>query len=303
MTPLSHHAELAQARAHDHVDTETAGGVTIATLRKRIGRTEGVALVLPPQRQRATHGRFGPTVPRCRRRDGYPARHGPVQRPGRGPERTNVVRDSAGQPAPAAGRGRAGGAQQPRSKVGRVADGGERAPPRCADAADEGRSRVDADVKSRDGGAAPGADGIDGIADAGRGAHLLVRIQGQGHRRSPDRPGSPRSGPPREVLPADDRRDPNKAVACPAGRHGRQPRALGSGRGSRMDIEMGATLLAGTAQPVDQAGDHRHRPSCGGAYDRQTRPGSGGSAAARCARPRPEDRGRRATGQAGPAAP
>jgi hypothetical protein len=84
---------------------------------------------------------------------------------------------------------------------------------------------------------------------------------------------------------------------------GRQPPPVGHRRGPRLDLGMGTALLARTAQPVNQAVGHRQRPSRGGGGDRTTRPGPWGPAAARCARPRPEDRGGRATGQAGPPAP
>jgi hypothetical protein len=78
-----------------------------------------------------------------------------------------------------------------------------------------------------------------------------------------------------------------------------QSRSLGYRSGSRLDLPVGTPLLADTTGSNDQTILHRHPPSCGRGGDRKARPGAQGSAATRCDRPRPEDRGRRATGQAG----
>jgi hypothetical protein len=114
--------------------------------------------------------------------------------------------------------------------------------------------------------------------------------------------GDTRARAARQAVPPGGRGNPDPSVPHPAGRDGRQPRAVGHRHGSRLDLGVGATLLATAPPTVDQAVGHRQRPSRGGGGDRPTRPGPWGPAAARCARPRPEDRGWRATGQAGPQA-
>jgi hypothetical protein len=108
---------------------------------------------------------------------------------------------------------------------------------------------------------------------------------------------------PRQVVPQDRRGDAGPSFPNVLGRNGRQRRALGDRGRSRLDLQVGTAVLADPAPPHDQIVDRRHPPSRGGSGNRQTWPGRRGPATARCARSRPEDRGWRATGQAGPAAP
>ena len=78
---------------------------------------------------------------------------------------------------------------------------------------------------------------------------------------------------------------------------------MGHRGGPRLDLQVGATVLVSPAQPDNQILDHHHTSARGGGGDRPTWPGSPRPATAGCGRPRPEDRGWRATGQTGPTVP
>ena len=132
----------------------------------------------------------------------------------------------------------------------------------------------------------------------------LHRGRGPGfHRCSPDRPRDPWAWAPRPMLPQDHLGNAHSSLPKFPGRNGRQRRPMGHRGGPRLDLQVGATVLVSPAQPVNQILDRYHAPSRGGGGDRPTWPGRRRPATARCGRPRPEDRGWRATGQTGPAAP
>jgi hypothetical protein len=132
----------------------------------------------------------------------------------------------------------------------------------------------------------------------------LHRGRGPGfHRCSPDRPRDPWAWAPRPMLPQDHLGNAHSSLPKFPGRNGRQRRPMGHRGGPQLDLQVGATVLVSPAQPVNQILDRYHAPSRGGGGDRPTWPGRRRPATARCGRPRPEDRGWRATGQTGPAAP
>jgi hypothetical protein len=122
---------------------------------------------------------------------------------------------------------------------------------------------------------------------------------GPGLRRRP--PGRPGDAGPREAwqaFPPHRGRHADPAVPRPPGRHGGQRRPVGGGGRPGLDLRVGPATLAGPAQPIYEAGDHRHPASCGGGGDRTTRPWAWRPAAAWCAPTPPADGEGRAAGQA-----